>query len=77
MFQYGDESFAPILNSQVEVTKEDPHAHLLDPDLGSNETNFKAWSWTDNNGHLSSKAYMELSKRILAVTRREQTDGSK
>jgi hypothetical protein len=47
------------------VTKEDAHAHLLDLDLGSNEKNFKAWAWTDNNGHLSSKAYLELSKRMF------------
>jgi hypothetical protein len=67
VFQHGDESFAPVLAAQVEVTKEDPHAHLLDLDLGSNEANFRAWAWTDNNGHLSSKAYLELSKRILAV----------
>ena len=67
LFQHGDESFVPILNAQIEVTKEDPNAHLLDLDLGSKEANFKAWAWTDNNGHLSSKAYLELAKRILAV----------
>jgi hypothetical protein len=66
LFQHGDASFVPILNAQVEVTKEDPHAHLIDLDLGTKEKNFKAWAWTDNNGHLSSKAYLELSKRILA-----------
>ncbi|HJM63894.1 MAG: hypothetical protein CMN05_10765 [Roseibacillus sp.] len=65
LFQHGDESFAPILKAQDTVTREDPNAHLLDLDLGSNEKNFKAWAWTDNNGHLSSKAYLELSKRIL------------
>jgi len=66
LFQHGDESFTPILNAQIEVTKDDPNAHLLDLDLGSSEKNFKAWAWTDNNGHLSSKAYLELSERILA-----------
>jgi hypothetical protein len=58
--------FTPILNAQVAVTKEDPHAHLMDLDLGSNDKNFKAWAWTDKNGHLSSKAYLELSRRILS-----------
>jgi pimeloyl-ACP methyl ester carboxylesterase len=62
------DSFTPILNAQVEVTGEDPHAHLLDLDLGSNEQNFKAWAWTDQNGHLSSKAYLELSHRIVKLT---------
>ena len=66
LFQHGDESFTPILHAQVEVTNEDPNAHLLDLDLGSNEKNFKAWAWTDKNGHLSSKAYLELSRRIFA-----------
>ncbi len=70
LFQHGDESFVPILGAQVEVTKEDPDAHLLDLDRGSNDANFKAWAWTDKNGHLSSKAYLELSKRILAMTGR-------
>ena len=64
LFQHGDESFAPIVSAQVEVAQEDPDAHLLDLDLGSNEKNFNAWAWTDNNGHLSSKAYLELAKRI-------------
>ena len=48
------------------MTTEDRNAHLLDLDHGSNEKNFKAWAWTDNNGHLSSKAYLELAKRLLA-----------
>jgi hypothetical protein len=65
LFQHGDESFVPILEAQVEVTKEDAHAHLLDLDLGTREKNFKAWAWTDKNGHLSSKAYLELSNRII------------
>jgi hypothetical protein len=38
----------------------------MDLDLGSNDKNFKAWAWTDKNGHLSSKAYLELSRRILS-----------
>ena len=68
LFQHGDESFVPILEAQVEVTRADPHAHLLDLDLGSKEKNFAAWAWTDQNGHLSSKAYLELSRRILTLT---------
>ncbi len=70
LFQHGDDSFVPILKAQVDVTGEDPHAHLLDLDLGSNEKNFKAWAWTGKNGHLSSKAYLELSGRILELTKK-------
>ena len=68
LFQHGQEDFAPIIEAQVEVTEEDAHACLLDLDLGSNEKNFKAWAWTDKNGHLSSKAYLELSKRIMGLS---------
>jgi len=67
LFQHGRPDFKPIIDAQVKVTKNDPNAHLLDLDLGSNEKNFKAWAWTDNNGHLSSKAYLELSKRVCGI----------
>ncbi|MDK2775584.1 MAG: sialate O-acetylesterase, partial [Tabrizicola sp.] len=75
LFQHGDASFEPILQAQVDVSKDDPNAHLLDLDLGSKEKNFKAWAWTDNNGHLSSKAYLELSERILSLCERRTTFG--
>lgn len=68
LFQQGDKRFMPIMRAQVDVTGNDPNAHLLDLDLGSNEANFKAWAWTDGNGHLSSKAYLELSTRIMELT---------
>ncbi len=34
---------------------------------GANGENFKAWAWTDNNGHLSSKAYLELATRLAGT----------
>jgi hypothetical protein len=74
LFQHGDASFVPILEAQVEVTKEDPNSHLLDLDLGSKEKNFKAWAWTDNNGHLSSKAYLELGERVLSLDEKRTTN---
>jgi len=67
LFMYGDTEFAPIINAQIEVTNGDPNAYLLDMDLGSNEANFQAWAWTYGNGHLSSRAYLELSGRIMAI----------
>ena len=62
-----NDQYLPIAAAQTAVTAADPHAHLLDLDLGSNEKNFKAWAWTDKNGHLSSKAYLELSSLILTL----------
>ncbi len=69
IFQHDKPDFKPIVDAQVKTCKDDPHAHLLKLDLGSNEKNFKAWAWTDNNGHLSSKAYLELAQRILKIAR--------
>lgn len=65
IFQHGKPDFKPIVDAQVKIAKEDGNTHLLELDLGSNEKNFKAWAWTDKNGHLSSKAYLELSRRIM------------
>lgn len=65
-----NEQYLPISTAQTTVTEADPQAHLLDLDLGSNEKNFKAWAWSDKNGHLSSKAYLELSRMILALSKK-------
>jgi len=74
LYYHGDKQFAPIIKAQIEITAEDDNTHLLDLDLGSNDENFKAWGWgylRDNpkniNGHLSSKAYLELSKQIMKM----------
>ena len=79
LFQHGDKSFAPILRAQTDVARDDANTHLLDLDLGSNEKNFKAWAWTDNNGHLSSKAFLELARRIItkAAVLEKSNDHSK
>jgi hypothetical protein len=66
LFYHGNKGFAPILNAQVQISRADPNVHLIDLDLGANEKNKKAWTWSLTNAHLSSKAYLELSKRILA-----------
>lgn len=65
IFQHDTPDFLPIVEAQIKIYKEDPNAHLLKLDLGSNEKNFKAWAWTDKNGYLSSKAYLKLSNMIL------------
>lgn len=69
IFQYHKPDFKPIVDAQIKLCKEDPKAHLLKLDLGSNEKNFNAWAWTYGNGHLSSKAYLALSKKIMAITK--------
>jgi hypothetical protein len=71
LFQYDMPDFKPVIEAQIELTNEDPNAHLIDLDLGSNEENFRAWAWSIGNGHLSSKAYLELSKRIMDIVSKE------
>jgi hypothetical protein len=67
LFQYDYPDFQPIITAQVEVTADDPNAHLLDLDLGSNDANFQEWAWIYDNGHLSSEAFLELSNRIKVI----------
>lgn len=68
IFQHDNPDFKPIVAAQIKLCKEDPNAHLLTLDLGSNEKNFKAWAWTYGNGHLSSKAFLELANQIRAIS---------
>ena len=70
LFQHDKLDFMPIIEAQIRITDEDPNAYLLDLDLGSNEENFQAWAWTDQNGHLSSKAYLKLSQHIMTLMKR-------
>ena len=65
LFMHGWTGFEPVINAQVDISKKDPNAHLLDLDLGSNDANYWAWAWTYGNGHLSTKAYAELTRRIF------------
>lgn len=65
IFQHDDDAFAKVIAAQIGISKEDQHATLLDLNLGSNDANFKAWAWSDGNGHLSSKAYLDLATRML------------
>lgn len=68
LFQHNQPDFAPIIEAQVRICEEDRNSHLLDLDRGSNKANFQAWAWTDGNGHLSSKSYLELVKRIVEIS---------
>jgi len=63
-----DADYKTIANAQIKLCREDDNAHLLNLDIGgSGEENKKAWGWSINNWHLSSKAYLELSKRIMKL----------
>lgn len=66
LFYHGSSGFAPILDAQVTISRTDPNVYLVDLDLGTNEKNTKAWTWSLTSSHLSSKAYLALSKKILA-----------
>jgi hypothetical protein len=67
LFMHRNAAFQPIIDGQARLAARDDKVWLLDLDLGSDEANFKAWSWMPRNGHLSSKAFLELTDRLLAI----------
>jgi hypothetical protein len=54
-----------IIAAQEAFVEKAPHAHLLDINLASREENYAAWSFSPGNRHLSSKAFVELTKRLF------------
>ena len=54
-----------IISAQEEVVENDPRAYLLDIDLGDRERNYDAWAYSPNNGHLSSRGFVELANRLF------------
>jgi hypothetical protein len=54
-----------IIAAQEAVVGKDKHCFMLDIDRGTNEKNFETWSYSPNNIHLNSKAFVELA-RILS-----------
>ncbi|HEX5790900.1 MAG TPA: sialate O-acetylesterase [Luteolibacter sp.] len=54
-----------LVAAQQAVDKDDPLVFLLDIDQGSPEKNFAAWSYTPNDIHLSSKAFVTLSQQLF------------
>ena len=59
------ENIDTIIASQEEVVANDPHSHMLDLDLGDRFKNYEAWAYSPNNGHVSSKGFVELSKQLF------------
>jgi len=62
-----------IIAAQHKVVASDPRCHLLDIDLGAREKNYAAWAYSPSNGHLSSKAFLELSNRLFDGPLRQAT----
>ena len=50
---------------------DDPLCHMLDIDLGDRQKNYKAWAYSPDNGHLSSKAFVELNRKLFDGPLRE------
>ena len=54
-----------IIAAQEKVVENDAYSHLLDIDLGDRKRNYDAWAYSPNNGHVSSRGFAELSKRLF------------
>ena len=54
-----------IVAAQKNVVKDDPNCFLLDIDLGDPKKNYETWSYSTGNIHLSSKAFVELTKKLF------------
>lgn len=62
-----------IIAAQLKVAAKDPNSHLIDIDLGSLEKNYAAWAYSPGNGHVSSKGFVELTKRLFEGPLRDAT----
>jgi len=54
-----------IIAAQEKVAANDNNAFLLDIELDTPEKNFATWSYTPNNIHINSKAFVELAKILM------------
>jgi hypothetical protein len=54
-----------IIAAQEKVAANDTNAFLLDIELDTPEKNFATWSYTPNNIHINSKAFVELAKILM------------
>ena len=62
-----------IISAQKEVVEADPHCYLLDIDCGNRAMNYQAWAYSPGNLHISSKAFVELTKRLFDGPLRDAT----
>jgi len=54
-----------IIAAQEAVVANDSLCHLLDIDLGDRQKNYEAWAYSPNNGHVSSKGFVKLTKQLF------------
>ena len=54
-----------IIEAQERVVADDPNSHMLDIDLEDRTENYDAWAYSPNNGHISSRGFVELTKRLF------------
>lgn len=54
-----------IIAAQEEVVRKDGNCFMLDIDPGSNEKSYKTWSYSPNNIHLNSKAFVALTEILF------------
>lgn len=62
-----------VIEAQEKVVESDSRCYLLDIDLGSRKANYEAWAYSPNNGHVSSKGFIELTKRLFDSPLRNAT----
>lgn len=54
-----------IIAAQEKVAANDQHCFLLDIELESRQKNDETWSYSPNNIHLNSKAFVELARILM------------
>ena len=54
-----------IIAAQQKVVAADSNSYLLDIDLGDRTKNYETWAYSPNNGHVSSKGFLELTKVLF------------
>jgi hypothetical protein len=54
-----------IIAAQLEIASKDPRCHIIDIDLGTLDENYKAWAYSPDNGHLSSKGFVALTRQLF------------
>lgn len=62
---YRDEAMDKIIAAQEAVVAKDKNSFLLNIELESLAKNYATWSYTPNNIHINSKAFVELARILM------------
>ena len=62
-----------IIAAQLKIASRDPRCHIIDIDLGTLDKNYEAWAYSRGNPHVSSKGFVELTKRLFEGPLRDST----